>query len=79
MTDLSDSTKKMSETDIEIYDDGAFTVFLSRFGLYNARDKDGNGLCASVSKEDCVFWARNALFGPLPGVETIYNGTDSLK
>lgn len=73
----------MSETDIEIYDNGAFTVFLSRFGLYNAKDRDGNGICASISKESCIFWARDHLFGPLPGVEKFYTnvriGQDNLK
>jgi len=73
----------VTEMNIEVYDDGAFTVFKSRFGLYNAKDRDGNGLCASISKDSCIFWARNHLFGPLPGVEVFRTnvkiGTDALK
>lgn len=73
----------MTELNIEVYDNGAFTVFKSRFGLYNAKDREGNGICCSISKESCIFWARNHLFGPLPDVTTIYTnvkiGNDSLK
>ena len=57
--------------DFEVYDDGAFNVFKTRWGTWAAKDKDGKGLCSGMSKEDVIFWARNHLFGPLPGVETI--------
>ncbi len=59
-----------NEMELEIYDDGAFSVTLSRFGVYNSFDRDGHALTTSLSKEDCIFWSRNHLNGPLPGVTT---------
>jgi len=51
----------MTTTDIEIMDDGAFSVFKTRWGTYSSRDKDGNGLCCSLDKEAVVFWSREHL------------------
>ena len=51
----------MTTTDIETYDDGAFSVFKTRWGTYSSRDKDGNGLCCSLDKEAVVFWSREHL------------------
>ena len=53
----------MTTTDLELYDDGAFTVFKTRWGTYAARDKEGNGLCSGIDKEAVVFWAREHLNG----------------
>jgi len=53
----------MADTEIEIMDDGAFSVFKTRWGTYSSRDKDGNGLCCSLDKEACVFWSREHLTG----------------
>ena len=74
----------MTESEIETFDDGAFMVSLSRFGVYNAHDKDGHCLTTSGRKDDAIFWARNHLFGPLPGVVTYITNVkigagDSLK
>ena len=49
--------------EIEILDDGAFTVFKTRWGTYEAKDKEGNGLCTSLDKEATIFWAREHLNG----------------
>ena len=51
----------MTNTEIETYDDGSFSVFRTRWGTYSSRDKDGNGLCCSLDKEACVFWSREHL------------------
>ena len=51
----------MTKTDIEIMDDGAFSVYKTRWGTYSARDKEGNGLCVSLDKEATIFWAREHL------------------
>ena len=58
------------ETAVESFENGAYMVSLSRFGVYNAHDKDGKCICTSGTKDDAIFWARNHLFGPLPGVST---------
>ena len=49
--------------EIEVYDDGAFTVFKTRWGTYSAKDKEGNGLCTSLDKDAAIFWAREHLTG----------------
>ena len=48
---------------MKTYDDGAFTVFATRWGTYAARDREGNGLCSGIDKEGVVFWAREHLNG----------------
>lgn len=50
-------------TDIELFDDGAFTVFKTRWGTYASRDKEGNGLCSGLDKEAVCFWSREHLLG----------------
>lgn len=47
----------------ESYDNGAFVVFTTRWGTYSSRDKDGNGLCCGMNKEDVIFWSREHLNG----------------
>ena len=37
--------------EIETYDDGAFTVYQTRWKTYASRDKEGNGLCSGIDKE----------------------------
>jgi hypothetical protein len=51
------------ESSMEVYDDGAFTVFATRWNTYAARDRDGNGLCSGIDKEGVVFWAREHING----------------
>ncbi len=55
----------MTEIEFENYiEDGhEFIVFQSRFGLYNSRDKEGNDICTSPTKEDCILWSREHLNG----------------
>ena len=48
---------------MEVYDDGAFTVFFTRFGLYSSRDREGKGLTCGLDKEAFVFWGREPLNG----------------
>ena len=50
-------------TEIEVYDDGAFTVYKTRWKTWAARDKEGNDLCSSLDKDSCIFWAREHLNG----------------
>ena len=47
----------------ETYDDGAFTVFSTRWGTYAAKTPDGTGLCSGIDKESVVYWAREHLNG----------------
>lgn len=49
--------------EFETYDDGAFTVFTTRWGTYAAKKPNGEGLCSGLVKEDVVFWAREHLNG----------------
>ena len=48
---------------MEVYDDGAFTVFYTRFGLYSSRDREGKGLTCGLDKEAVIFWSREHLNG----------------
>ena len=48
---------------MEVYDDGAFTVFFTRFGLYSSRDKEGKSISCGLDKESVVFWSREHLNG----------------
>ena len=55
MTDFS--------TFMEVFDDGLFSIYKTRFGTYEARDKEGNGITSSLSKDATEFWAREHLTG----------------
>ena len=48
---------------MEFYDDGAIVIHTTRWGTYQARDKDGNGLCSGMDKESVLFWGREHLNG----------------
>ena len=48
---------------MEIYDDGAFTIFKSHYGMWNSRDREGNGLSCGLDKEAVIFWSRERLNG----------------
>ena len=65
----------MPEESIEVYEDGELIIHATRWGTYQARDKHGNNLCSGPFKEDVIFWGRNHLFGPLPGVTTTVTNT----
>tara|TARA_R110001592_G_scaffold6507_3_gene34859 strand:+ start:3686 stop:3910 length:225 start_codon:yes stop_codon:yes gene_type:complete len=58
---------------MEVYDDGAFSVFYTSYGMYSSRDKNGVGLCSSLSKEDVVFWSREHLNGFANSSVTVTN------
>ena len=49
--------------EIEIFDDGAFTVFKTRWNTFASRDKEGNGLCSSLDRDAVIFWSREHLNG----------------
>ena len=51
------------EETMEIFDDGAFTVYKTRWDTYSSRDKDGKGICSSTHKEACIYWSREHLNG----------------
>jgi len=53
----------MEGTDIELIDDGAFTIFKTRWGTYASRDKEGNGLCSGLDKDAVIYWTREHLTG----------------
>ena len=50
-------------TSMEVFDDGAFTVYETRWGTYSSRDREGNGLCSGLDKEGVIFWSREHLNG----------------
>ena len=51
------------ENEREYFDDGAFSLKLSRFGLWNSVDRDGKGLVTGLDKESVIFWSREHLNG----------------
>ena len=56
--------------DFEVYDDGEISIFPTQAGTWEAKNREGEGLCSGPVKDDVLFWARNHLHGPLPGVST---------
>ena len=68
--------------EIEVYDDGAFSVYKTRWKTWASRDKEGNDLCSSLDKDACIFWSREHLNGFANSYMTetrTYITTDSLK
>ena len=55
--------KKQMTDSVEYYDDGAFMVITTRFGLYSSRNRDGEGITCGLDKEAVVFWSREHLNG----------------
>ena len=47
----------------ETYDDGAFSIILSRFGIYNSKDRNGEGITCGLDKDAVIFWSREHLNG----------------
>ncbi len=45
------------------YDDGAFALWLSRFGLWKSTDKEGKGIVSGPDKDAVIFWSREHLNG----------------
>ena len=52
----------MTDT-VEYYDDGAFMVIFTRFGLYSSKDRDGQGITCGLDKESVVSWSREHING----------------
>ena len=52
-----------NETAIEVLDDGNLIIYQTRHGCFEARDRDGNGLCTGINKESVIFWGREHLNG----------------
>ena len=48
---------------MEVYDDGAFVLFYTSYGMYSSKDRDGVGLCCGLDKEAVIFWSREHLNG----------------
>lgn len=53
----------MSDLTFESYDDGAFTVFTTKYGTFNSKDRDGKGISCGADKEAVIFWSREHLNG----------------
>ena len=55
----------MTELDYETYTEEGqdFIVFETHYGLFSSRDHEGNGICSSYTKEDCIFWSREHING----------------
>jgi hypothetical protein len=49
------------DADIELFDEGAFTVYKTRWGTFASRDKEGNDLCSGLDKGAVIFWSREHL------------------
>ena len=68
--------------EFETYDDGAFNVFTTSFGTFQAKRPDGSGLCSGIDKEAVIFWAREHLNGFANSYATVTNtkftGKDTL-
>ena len=70
------------EETMEMFDDGDFTVYKTRWDTYASRDKEGNNICSSVDKDACVYWTREHLNGfktSEPWTTNISVTSDSLK
>ena len=65
MTDYDDK--------MEVYDNGAFSVFFTAYGMYSSRDRDGVGLCCGLDKEAVIFWSREHLNGFQNSTATVTN------
>ncbi len=48
---------------MEVYDDGDFSVFETRYGTYSSIDREGKALVSGISKEDVILWSREHLNG----------------
>ena len=55
----------------ETHCNGDISLFKTIAGTWEAKNRNGEGLCSGMNKDAVLFWARNHLYGPLPGVETI--------
>ena len=47
----------------ETFDSGAFIVYSTKYGTFNSKDKDGNGLSCGADRDAVIFWSREHLTG----------------
>jgi len=45
------------------YDNGAFCIWLTRFGMWQSANKEGKSLCSGADKETVIKFAREHLNG----------------
>ena len=48
---------------MEMYDDGAFSIFKTKYGMYSSIDREGKALVSSISKEAVIVWSREHVNG----------------
>ena len=58
---------------LEIFDDGSFSVFKTKYGMYSSIDREGKALVSGLSKEDVIFWSREHLNGFQNSTVTVTN------
>ena len=46
---------------MEVFDDGDFSVFETRYGTYSSIDREGKALVSGISKEAVIIWSRQVL------------------
>ena len=63
LEDSSSSSLTNQQVTFETYDDGAFSIILSRFGIYNSMDRNGEGITCGLDKDAVIFWSREHLNG----------------
>ena len=63
LEDSSLSSLTNQQVTFETYDDGAFTVILTRFGMYSSMDRDGKNITCGLDKDAVIFWSREHLNG----------------
>ena len=45
------------------YDEGSFTLWLSKYGVWKSADPEGKGIVSGIDKETVVFWSREHING----------------
>ena len=61
------------------HDNGAFVLWLSRYGLWRSTNSEGKGICCGLSKEDVIFWTREHLNGFQNSTARIVKASSSYK
>ena len=58
---------------MEIFDDGAFSVFKTAIGMYSSKDRNGESLCSGLDRDSVIFWSREHLNGFQNSTATVTN------
>ena len=63
--DTHSNTRKMTNFDdvMEVFDNGDFSVYKTKYGMFSSIDREGKALVSSLSKEDVIAWSREHLNG----------------